>query len=167
MSEELGGERLVVVAGERVGRFVAEGPGGVGDVPAAPVELDAAGGLAPPAPSVRVVGRGAEGREEVAGRGLFVDVDVLVGEVDQLAGELAVFVPGGGDRVGGGERVELLLDLRELALEEGELVAVPFDAQGGLLPLGASSASGEPASELVELLFLAGDDGGEVSRCRR
>ena len=150
MACEVGCEPLVVVAGDPVGGFVADRQVGIRDVPSEPVQLDGLCSFAPPATPVRIVGRCAEGREQVPRRGVVVDVGVLVSEVGQLSGELAVLPLGRRDGLGVGERLELGVDLRELTLEERELGALPFEVAGGLLARGTTARSSETTAERCE-----------------
>lgn len=139
MACEVGCEPLVVLTGEPVGGFVTDRPVGIGDAPAKPVELDVPCSLAPPPTPVRILGRSAEGRQQVVRRVVLVDVDVLVGEVNQLSGELAVLPPGRLDGFGVGQPLEFSVDLGELTLKRGEVGALLLEMAGGLLPCGATA----------------------------
>ncbi|MFN2556776.1 MAG: hypothetical protein ABR592_07855 [Nitriliruptorales bacterium] len=65
----------------RIIGFVADGAGGVGDVPAEPIVLDRTRRLAPEGPVVSVADGGPEAEQSVAGRVLLCRPDAEVADI--------------------------------------------------------------------------------------
>lgn len=143
-------EGVGVLAGGGVGVPVAEGVGGVGDLPADAVVLDAGCGAVPTFGGMIVGGALAEQLAQVGGRGGALGSGADGGGTAQFGVDLVVLfvegaeLPAVGKLVAGHDRIDAGVEVGPLGGELDQLGAE------GLFSAGASQAAGQVGGLVVE-----------------